>query len=496
MSARFATFTVFLALFQLSCSVKSDLGSRPSVLLITVDTLRADRLSAYGYTESRSPNIDRLAADGVLFETAVCDVTWTTPSMASVMTGTYATVHGFRSGHVQALGQRNITLAEVLRDGGYSTAAVIGSFPLDSIYQLDQGFSHYDDHFTRPLIAKPGQKIRHVESALFADPAEREAFKLAKLANDSRRSDSEVTTAALARLESGLDQPFFLWVHYFGPHTRPTWGSTGGEDTLRHLENYDAYVRETDLEIGRLLNGVSSLGLDSKTLVILHADHGEALLEHGIVGHGFDLYEPVLRIPLIIRYPNKARVGSRVRELAQNVDIFPTVLEAVGVQIDHPISGKSLLPLLRYDREEEPLATDGERFAYAETFLTALDGFAEPRTLQDGSTVKVGTAWRGIRTRRWKYVRREPSAILNAAERGPELPIEVMNSVRTEELYDLTVDPGELNNLVSIRPAIAADLRAKLGDYLAQDPESEISPRIEIDDELKARLRTLGYSGD
>ncbi len=160
-------------------------AGRPNVLLITVDTLRPDRLSCYGYEKHRTPNIDRLASSGALFERAFCDVTWTTPSMASVMTGTYATIHGFKTTNKHSLDDRNITLAEALREHGYTTAAVIGSFPLNSVYRLDQGFDVYDDQLTAPFVEgsdqQENEKIEQGAQAIFQGwPEDVEINKIAQ----------------------------------------------------------------------------------------------------------------------------------------------------------------------------------------------------------------------------------------------------------------------------------------------------------------------------
>jgi len=254
-------------------------GDRSNVLLITIDTLRSDRLGAYGYDRIDMPNIDALAAAGALFEYTVTDTPWTTPSMSSVMTGEYANVHGFKSTNTNRLALENVTLAEILRDAGYTTAAIVGSFPLDAVFQLDQGFDHYDDEFTTSIWSMPGHEFEHIESEFFEEPDDQRFFILSKALNDSRREDAEVTDAAAAWLAANEDRPFFLWVHYFGPHEKPDWKVAADRRTSRRIAVYDPDTVQTDREVGRLLAEIDTRGLAESTLVVLHADHGESLGE-------------------------------------------------------------------------------------------------------------------------------------------------------------------------------------------------------------------------
>jgi arylsulfatase A-like enzyme len=154
----------------------------PDVVLVTVDTLRPDRLSSYAYPRHQTPGIDRLAAEGALFWYALADAPWTTPSMASVLTGRYATAHGLKSTSVHRLADESVTLAEILAQHGYDTAAVVGSFPVDSVFRLDQGFRHYDDEYTRPIMSVPGEEKQRIEDELRENPEDRAVFTLWKAA--------------------------------------------------------------------------------------------------------------------------------------------------------------------------------------------------------------------------------------------------------------------------------------------------------------------------
>jgi arylsulfatase A-like enzyme len=247
---RFALASLLALLF--ACG--SEEASPPNVLLVTVDTLRPDRLSAYGFAGHETPHIDALAAAGALFENAFTDAPWTTPAMASVMTGAYPTFHGFRSTNANRLGLEHETLAERLRERGYATAAIIGSFPLDSIYQLDQGFDVYDDEFTLPIWKYPGLEPEALESEFKETPEDQAIFALVKAVNNSRRTDAQVTDAAIAWLDGATpDAPFFLWVHFFGPHSKPDWTLPEEKRFRAQFGQYDPDVVLVDREIGRLL---------------------------------------------------------------------------------------------------------------------------------------------------------------------------------------------------------------------------------------------------
>jgi len=470
-----------------------------NVVLITIDTLRPDRLSTYGYRGRRTPGIDRLAAEGALFEHARADAPWTTPSMASVLTGTYATTHGLESTSVNRLRDESLTLAEILAGRHYDTAAVVGSFPLDSIYHLDQGFAHYDDHFTKPIWIFPDHQVQHVESEFSPSLEDRAMFTLWKAANDSRRDDSEVTDAATSWLDSGHGTPFFLWVHYFGPHGRPDWRVPEAEREKRHVESYDAELAMTDHEVGRLLEALDARSLTANTLVILHADHGESLGEQHYVGHGMLLNEATLHVPLLMRLPGRIEPGRRVARMAQNVDILPTVLAVLGIEAPPGLAGESLLPFVAPPRfgfwRSRGADTGEDRVAYMETYFPAHRAFAKPVDLPDGTHAKLGMIRRGVRAGRWKYVRTEAHDLLDVpAEKAPRIPEEMKRAAFHEELYDLAAPTGDVYDVLAQNPEVAKRMRALLDAQLANaHPPSAPAPAPELDAESRKRLEALGY---
>jgi arylsulfatase A-like enzyme len=489
---------VLVATVILACG--SEPSGRPNVLLVTVDTLRPDRLGTYGHNRIETPNIDRLAAEGALFETALTDTPWTTPSMSSVMTGTYATHHGFKSPNANRLAQENVTLAEVLAEAGYTTAAVIGSFMLDSIFQLDQGFAHYDDAFTTPIWSKPGHEFEHIESEFFEAPDRQRMFFISKVLNDSRREDSEVTEVALAWLAKQRAEPFFLWAHYFGPHEKPDGRVDENRSVRRRIRSYHTDIQNTDREVGRLLAGFAEAGLDGNTVVVFHADHGESLGEQGLIGHGQLLNDATMRVPLILRYPPRVAAGIRVSGLVRNVDIYPTILDAIGIENERELSGESLLPLAAPAIERLWARLTGragvERVAYMETYYPAQMEFAKRVTLPNGSETKVGLIRRGVQTRDWKYIRSEPYELIEFDRVSlPEVPAELAAKQAGEELYDLNAEKGESRNVAHQHPEVVAELREIFEIHLAAEAATKGTVPGVVDPEMKLRLKALGYGG-
>ena len=290
-----------------------------SILLITADTLRADHVGAYG-SQVRTPAIDGLARDGVLFENAITPAVMTLPSHASILTGTYPPTHGIRDNGDYRLAASALTLAEVLRARGFRTGAVVSSFVLDSMFGLEQGFDVYDD-------ALP---LRRPNETFFP---ERHAFA--------------VTDSALRFIEGAGQARFFLWAHYFDPHF--PYVAPEAFSAQYPKSGYAAEVAYLDAELGRLLAGLRARGLMEKTLVVFVADHGEGLSDHGEESHGVFLYDETARVPLIVSFPPRLPAGRKVKGVVRTVDIMPTILDLAGIalpEVAEPAQGISLQPLI------------------------------------------------------------------------------------------------------------------------------------------------------
>jgi arylsulfatase A-like enzyme/lipoprotein NlpI len=296
-----------------------------NVLLISIDTLRADRLSCYGYTANATPQLDRWAREGVLFSRAYTACPLTLPAHATVLTGTYPLYHGVRDNVGHRLPESAVTAAELFREKGYRTAAILGAYVLASPFGTGQGFDLFDDDF----------------GDLPEDPAQ---------AVELQRPAPEVAERALARLRDYHNQKFFLFIHFYDPH-------------LPRPQGYDAEVSRVDEAVGKIDRYLRESGLLQRTHILVFGDHGEGLGEHGESTHGFFLYDSTLHVPLIVRpaesFQAKTPLSDDVVSLA---DVLPTLLQLAGLPIPPSIQGRSLVrSMLGLQRREEG--------AYAETWV-------------------------------------------------------------------------------------------------------------------------------
>ncbi len=323
----------------------------PNVLLITIDTLRADHLGCYGYKKIRTPNIDSLAAQGVRFAKAFSPVPITLPSHGSMLTGTYPMLNGLHDFSGNKLNPRQPTLASVLRQNGYATGAVVGAAVLDSRFGLNSGFEYYYDDF---------DFNRLLETNLDA----------------MERPGNVVVDKALAWLRQNSRKPFFLWVHLYDPHHPYVPPAPYGQQYKD--SPYDGEIAFVDAQVGRLLDYLKQSGLFSRTMVALAGDHGEGLGEHGEKTHGFFIYNSTLHVPLILKLPaDRAPKPVAVETSVSLVDLMPTLLDAAGFPAPGDVQGRSLLPLLQ--GENENLTSD----LYAESYLPRLHfNWSELRAIQ------------------------------------------------------------------------------------------------------------------
>jgi choline-sulfatase len=328
---------------------------RLNVLLITLDTTRADRLGCYGYAAAKTPNLDALARAGVLFRNVYAPVPLTLPSHCSIMTGLAPLRHGVHNNGSYVLGPEHATLAEMLGAEGFRTAAFVASFSVDSRFGIGQGFTHYDDSF------QAGQPFKPV--------------------NSERRAD-----AVAARFSSWLDgqagELFFAWVHFFDPHLpyRPP----APYDREFADNPYDGEVAFMDEAVGTVVGRIRAKGLVDRTLVVVAGDHGEAFGEKVETGHGVFLYDQTMRVPLILCAPGRIPGGRSVAPRVRLTDIMPTVLDMLGLPVPAGIDGESLVPLAAGKK-------GSDRDVYIETFY--------PRENYGWSELV------GLVSERWKYIR-------------------------------------------------------------------------------------------
>ncbi|MCC7419797.1 MAG: sulfatase-like hydrolase/transferase [Planctomycetaceae bacterium] len=306
---------------------------RPHIILITLDTTRADRLGCYGYPKALTPFLDRLAADGILFEQARTPVPLTLPAHASIFTGLRPPEHGLHSNGQSALPDDVPTLARELESAGYETGAFIAAVVLDRKYGLSRGFKTYDDSLAQ---ADPHSHGHH-----------------------HYRPANVVLDSASKWIRSRQGSPLFCWVHLFDPHYPYLSHEEQFGDRFQ-ADPYDAEIAFVDSELGKFFRRLDERGILQNSLVVVVGDHGESLGEHGELTHSMTLYDATLRVPLLISAPGKPGAGKRIAAPVSLIDVAPTILELARVRPLVQVAGQSLSPAFR--GESIP-----ERHDYAET---------------------------------------------------------------------------------------------------------------------------------
>lgn len=368
-------------LLPLLCSVTCARPRHVNVLLVTIDTLRADRVGCYGDTGAHTPNLDRVAREGIEFDHAVTPIPVTCPSHSTILTGYYPLHHTVRNNGRYVLPPGAVTLAGRFHDAGYRTGAFVSAFVLNRQFGLSQGFEAYDD-------------------SLF-----------------NERAGSETVRRALRWLSRRDPRPFFLWVHLYEPHT--PWTPPMPYAALPLRSGYEREIAAADGAFGALLDRLRAGNELDRTLVVVLADHGEGLNDHGELEHGVFLYQETTRIPLLMRLPGGREAGRHVGALVSTVDLAPTVCEIAGVPAPPDEDGVTLVPAL-HGRALTPRAG-----VYLETLYPKENFGWAPLTSFENS--------------RWQWIR------------APE-----------PELYQLQQDPQERNNQNQAQPDTSALMSRRL----------------------------------
>jgi arylsulfatase A-like enzyme/Tfp pilus assembly protein PilF len=392
-----------------------------NLLVLTVDTLRADALGVNGSRGGSTPSLDRLATEGLRFDSAYAHATTTLPSHASLFTGRYPLAHGVRDNGTFRLQDSETTLAETLQGAGYRTGAFVGAFVLDARFGLSQGFDLYDD--------------RYGEESGFTD------------FNFVERRAEEVLAAAEAWIRREDARPYFAWAHLFDPHAPYEPPSPYRE---KHASDpYLGEVKYVDSAVGAFLERLRAAGKLSRTLVVVTADHGESLGEHGELTHGAFAYNATLRVPLIFWCPDQVEPGL-FRAPVGHVDVTATLLDAFGLDAA-ALDGKSLLG-------------PGGPGSFEPIYFETLNGFFTQEL----------APLTGIISGSYKYI---------------DLPI--------PELYDLDQDPGETQNVLNREPPKAREMKAALTELVSSMGSSGAATQgpVSIDSSTEARLHALGYLG-
>ncbi len=403
-----------------------------NVLLITIDTLRADAVGVYGQSRVVTPHIDAFAHEGIVFENSVSSSPSTLPSHASIFTGRHPYSHGVRSNANYALGDSELTLAEALKAQGYRTRAEVASEVITMRTRLDQGFDSFHD------VESDDVELLDVR----IQSGYEESEKVLKTRSGSDISRHGIRFLETAKAEEG---PFFLWLHYYDPHFPHV---PPPRFTARFPKNhYLASVAYADHSLGDVLTALVRLDLTESTLVVITSDHGEGLGDHGESTHSFFVYDSTMRIPLVMRGPGLAR-NRRIASLVRSVDIAPTILDLLGLPPFEGAQGVSLRGLM--DGSEAP-----SLIGYGES-IEAFKLFGSP-------------VLRFVRQGHWKYIHTTPP-----------------------ELYDLKSDPAELDNAAAREPERTAELRDALTELLRNTTTADASAP-EIDRQTGKRLEALGY---
>lgn len=390
-----------------------------NLLLVTLDTTRADHLACYGADGIETPTLDHLAGEGVIFARAAAAAPTTLPAHSSILTGLYPVHHGARVNGVFRLADSHHTIAEVLKDRGYRTAAFVSAFVLDAQFGVAQGFDLYDDDL--------------------ADDAKRARNQYEERAGDV------TTERALRWLRDAAAERFFCWVHYFDAHAPY---EPPREYAARYANNlYDGEIAFVDECLGRLIAALDKLGVSDRTLIVVVGDHGEGLGEHDELVHGYLTYESTMRVPLVMRCGSALGDGVRFDRWVSQVDIFPTVLSLLGVDPPGQVDGFDLTNSLPNDRP-----------VFGETLHGMVEFGWAPLAV--------------VYADRLKYI---------------ESP--------APELFDLTRDPWERNNLATSMPETALQMRQRLTALFGADLAltENATPNVDPGAAALEKLAALGY---
>jgi arylsulfatase A-like enzyme len=468
------------------------MAKRPNILLIVMDCVRADHFSCYGYHRPTTPNIDRVADQGVRFATAIAPAAWTVPTIASMFTGTYPPTHNAVNGHAY-LDNRLYTLAELLGALGYRTIGFGNNGWVSHSAGMSRGFHIFKENFRWP-----GRKMTHLAMRLFY-----KAFLLTRGVKFKGAYDTNRAIRSWLKHHHDDSAPFFLFVHYNEAHApyRPparyarrflnnvSWTEArkvnqdhaayhsgyapmGSREfkILRAL--YDGEIAYLDGQMQMIFQALTDLDIIDETVLIITADHGDNQGEHNLMDHKYCLYDTLIHVPLIIRYPPLLPTGLVINQTVQTVDIFPTIMDILNVEradLARQFQGYSLLP--------EKLPHRPAQFAVAErrNFSPRLgETFAKYPDFDYTVYERDQTA---IRTMTHKYI---------------------WASDGRDELYEIAVDPGEKHNMIADHPEQVRALRKMLSEHLERVsadglPEPVVDGMPEMDEQIIEHLRDLGY---
>jgi arylsulfatase A-like enzyme len=424
---------------------RSNTPGGPNVVLIGIDTLRADHLSCSGYERNTTPNIDVVASEASVFKRAFATTSWTLPSFHSIMTSLYQASHGVIT-HKHRLDRSHVTLAEILKNQGYRTAGFVSGPFLKAIYGFDQGFDVYEESVSSASVIEANEDI--------TSPA--------------------LTDLVLPWLQENAGNRFFLFIHYWDPHadyippapydkifdpyyegtmdgTNIKWTDkvstlTSKRDVEHIVALYDGEITWTDDHVGQVMNTLRESGLDENTVVVIVSDHGEEFLDHGGKVHGMTIYNEVIHVPLIFRIPGVSE-ARKFESVVSTVDVMPTILDILDIGLPRSIDGESLMAIINGERDKKRTNE-----VYSEL-------------LHNLTTVVRG---------RWKLI--------------------YDSEVDRFELYDIETDFSESDDLAPSNATIVQELANVLSDWLTAKKSGQVAaPEVHENEKTMKQLKALGY---
>ena len=431
---------------------KSSRRKAPNVILISIDTTRSDHCSACGYQRDTTPNLRLLAKQGTSFTTAYSPSAATGPSHATMLTALYPMEHRVLKNGLK-LSQEYKSIAKLLTEHNYQTAAVVSSFVLNSKFGYAQGFSSFDDNIevSASSIQKKAWKGHKLESGF-----------------DQRADYTTPKVINWLKEQRNPTQPFFLFIHYWDPHwpynpPEPFASQFAHRNSphylYRTIAQYDGEIAFTDYEISKLFTVLKRMKLEKDTLLVITSDHGEGLMQHNHLAHGIHLYEEAVRVPLLFRWPNHIPQGRTITAPVGLISLAPTILNLIGINLgDGPFQRYSLAAAIR---GQTPLDPTQPVYLY--------------RSHYEGTQVRqfwIEGEKFGVRIGKWKYIE------------GKE--------ENTKELFDLTADPTERKNLYAAAPKRTAELASLLQDWKQACIKTDAPPGKIAEEDL-APLKALGY---
>jgi len=410
----------------------------PNIILITVDTTRADRMGFLGSDLGLTPNLDALARQSVVFTHAYSQAPFTAPSHTTILTGTYPQFHQVEDFQVPLTKDLPFAPA-ILKAHGYHTAAFVGSIVLDPFQGLaigyERGFDTYDSHFH---MTRPGED---------------------HYAATDRRA-AVVVEHALAWLSKHPPGPFFMWVHLYDPHF--PYEAPDPFGTRYKSAPYDGEIAYSDSALGKLLDRLRAQGLFENSVIAMMSDHGESLGDHGEEFHGFFLYDATIHVPLLLKLPGDRFAGKRIDSPVGLVDVLPTILHAVGIEVPQEVQGESLLAMMA----------------------------PEPKPAANGSTATASPPDRPLYSETEYGVRAYGWSAVRSLRTGKYLFIEAPR----RELYDMLADPKAEHDLSASSKAVADTLQSQLDAFRLKTKKNGEAPVPVADPEAQEKLAALGYT--